>query len=92
MSCGAMAASSPSNAGRNLYDGQGRVTSLATMTADFAVAARALRRGVPMGSARARAISACSAAASGAAWPPAGGRTTPSRLAWGSVQASSPSP
>ncbi len=75
MFSGGSGASSSSRAGRNLYEGQGRVTSLTTMTALRAVAASADRRGAPMGSARARLISACSSAGDGARpapLPPAG--------------------
>ena len=64
---GGSGASSSSRAGRNLHEGQGRVTSLTTMTAVRAVAASADRRGAPMGSARARLISARSSAGDGSA-------------------------
>ena len=55
MSSGGSGASSSSSAGRNLYDGQGRVTSLTTMTADARRAASSrearradgLRQGAP---------------------------------------------
>ena len=74
-SSGGSGESSSSSAGRKRYDGQGRVTSLTTMTALRADAASSERRGEPMGSARARRISACSSAADGAA----GGATSSPR-------------
>ena len=67
MSSGASGDSSSSSAGRKRYDGHGRVTSLTTIAALRAFAASSERRGAPMGSARARRISACSSAAHGAA-------------------------
>ena len=74
MSSGASGASSSSSAGRKRYDGHGLVTSLTTITALRADAASSERRGAPMGSARARRISACSSSADGAA---GGGSSSP---------------
>src|SRR5450756_1054239 len=71
--------------------------SLTTMAADLAVAASSLRRGAPIGSLKARLISACSSAflwaggtRSSPEVPP--DRTTSSRLASGNSNGSTPSP
>ncbi len=92
------ARSSSSSAGRNLYEGQGRVMSLTTMTADEARAASSARRGAPIGSRRARRISACSSALEGSR---GGGASSagsqPGVMTWtelpsGKSNGSSPSP
>ncbi len=89
---GGSGASSSSSAGRNLQEGHGLVMSLTTMAAERASAASSRRGGAPMGSARARLISASSPAGVGGGPAAALGVIKPSRLAAGSSKGSSPSP